>query len=763
MLRLSAIVLVSALIGAGLSQPRPQDVALQAAIRTETIEGNPKAAAEQYKAIIERYPGDRAIVALALVHLADCYRKLGDVAARDVYARVVRDYGDQGDAVQIARARLAASEGDVEPVRRVWSLPGEASLASRISWNGRWLAYIDSSDSGAGDLFVRDLVAGSDRRLTRTNNKPGTSWRSFADAAAISRDGSQIAYEWWAGDHAELRILRLQGRPSPPRILARDLSVAHIDPRDWSPDGRWIAAMWRRTDRTHEIGLISTADGSLRTLHKIDQACACAGNVAVALSPDGRYLAFHMPGAGTFTRDIHVVPTAGGPVMPAVVYRGDDALVGWSPDGRAIVFKSDRAGSAGLWSVPFDGGRAGRPADVKLEIGAFAPLGTTASGAIYGCRCEPQPDSDIKIASIDFSTGEFASPPVDAVQEYVGTNSQPFWSNDGKYFAYRSLRTNQDPMLVIRSAETLAVVRELRSKLSSINDPRWSPDDRSIAVIGRDFDNRFGYYNIDVETGRATPIIIYPSPGNRMGPLGPEGSWSADGRKFYFRRYRYTPPRGADLEMFLVEVDVATGDERVLVRSDPPDPIPATLSTDARTMFYRRPIESATNEFAIVARDLATGTEREVIRRPNIGSVNRSPDGHWLALTIDPAKTTPASIVLVPLLGGEPVELWRAEGTQSIGSAQMLALGAGSWAIDSQSLIARRMLGPDQPELWWLSIDGRRMRKLEELTGLVPAGLRVHPDGKRVLFGARVAGGGSSPKPTEVWVWENLLGPSVRR
>jgi Tol biopolymer transport system component len=744
------------------SQARPQDIELQAAIRTETIDGNPKAAAEQFKAIAARYSGDRAVVALALVHLAECYRKLGDQAARDVYARVVRDYADQNDAVQLARSRLASSEANGAPVRLIWSLHAATSVASRVSWNGRWVAYVDWTDAGAGDLFLRDLFSGSERRLTRTRNRLGTSRNAFVGGAAISRDGSRIAYEWRDGDRAELRFLLLQSPAVPPRVLERDPSVASVDPRDWTPDGRWIAGLWRRKDQALEIGLISTTDGSLRPLKVLDQACACAGNVAMSVSPDGRYLAYHMPAAQTRTRDIYVVPTTGGAAMPAVEYRGDDALVGWAPDGRSIVFMSDRTGSAGVWAVAFKNGLTASPAPLKLNIGAFAPLGIASTGAVFGCRCEPEAGSDIKIASLDFSTGRFLSLPTDAVQEYVGTNSQPFWSNDGRYFLYRSVRQNQDPLLAIRSADTLALVRELRPKLSMISDPRWSPDDKTIAVIARDFENKFGYYRIDVETGKTAPIILYPSPGNRMGPMGPESSWSADGRKFYFRRTKYTPD-GPDLESVLVEVAVMTGEERILVESASAREIRAVLSTDTRTLYYLR-AAPGTSEVGLIALTLATGAEREVIRRANIASVNRSPDGKWLGLTIEPTAANPSIVLLVPTGSGDPVELWRAPSTRTLGAPREQVQGAGVWAADSRSLISRRTMGTNPPQFWWVPIDGMAGSKLDEFTGSVPAGLRVHPDGKRLLFGATVAGAPTqSPKPTEIWIWEDLLVTGVRR
>jgi hypothetical protein len=133
------------------SQSRPQDIALEAAIRTETVDGNPRAAAEQYRAIIEKYSQDTRVVARALVHLADCYRKVGDAAARDVYARVIREFSDQQDAVRRERREATRYRvGDVAPVRRISTLPAGSNVAGRVSWNGRLLVHIDWSEAGAG-------------------------------------------------------------------------------------------------------------------------------------------------------------------------------------------------------------------------------------------------------------------------------------------------------------------------------------------------------------------------------------------------------------------------------------------------------------------------------------------------------------------------------------------------------------------------------------------------------------------------------------
>ena len=71
------------------------EVALQAAIKIETIDGDLKAAIEQYKRIAALPGASRATVATALLRMGQCYEKLGNAEARTAYERVVREFGDQ--------------------------------------------------------------------------------------------------------------------------------------------------------------------------------------------------------------------------------------------------------------------------------------------------------------------------------------------------------------------------------------------------------------------------------------------------------------------------------------------------------------------------------------------------------------------------------------------------------------------------------------------------------------------------------------------
>jgi tetratricopeptide (TPR) repeat protein len=128
----------------GVSQSDKQGEALlQAAKNLELVKGDLKAAIEQYKQILARPEVGRTVAAKALLGMGQCYEKLGQTEARTAYEQLVRQYGDQAEQVQAARARLAAlggapgQSGSAEmTIRRVWSGAGVMSPAHLLRMDG---------------------------------------------------------------------------------------------------------------------------------------------------------------------------------------------------------------------------------------------------------------------------------------------------------------------------------------------------------------------------------------------------------------------------------------------------------------------------------------------------------------------------------------------------------------------------------------------------------------------------------------------------
>src|ERR1700732_3872862 len=84
-------------------------------------------------------------------------------------------------------------------------------------------------------------------------------------------------------------------------------------------------------------------------------------------SPDGAHLAFTAEEHGN--QDVYVMPASGGVARRLTYHPGPDRVVGWTPDGKDVLFASARSSFHGrfdrLFTVPLAGGF---PSEVPLPI-----------------------------------------------------------------------------------------------------------------------------------------------------------------------------------------------------------------------------------------------------------------------------------------------------------------------------------------------------------------------------------------------------------
>jgi Tol biopolymer transport system component len=647
------------------------EAALKAAMDKEVVQGDLKGAIEQYKKIAESK--DRSLAAKALIRMAECYQKLGDAESRKIYEQVVKDYADQKEAVAFARARLGAPTQNAGIItRQVWTGP-KVDAYGTVSPDGRFLSF---TDWDTGDLALHDFATGQDRHLT---NK-GT-WEQSDEQAilsTISRDGKQVAYEWHDGRSLfEVRLIDLNG--GKPRVLVPNRPGMEIMPLDWSPDGRWIAVLVFRNpspDVQGQIGLVSTADGTLRLLKSVDRPL-----FKLTFSPDGKYLAYDLEANRKW--EIRVLAVDGISETTALAQPDNDRVLGWSPDGK-LLFASDRSGLSGIWSIAItDGKPQGAPELIKANVNPNS-LGLSRSGALYYSVVTS--GRDVYVASVDFETGKVLSAPNPVPQPYLGLNDFPQWSRDGKYLAYLSRREASErsrrlTILAIRSVET-GKVRELNPKMRMLNrgnfpQPLWSPDGGSLVVNGADLQGRAGVYRIDTQNGEAVPVVL-DDPGRENVSTR---AWSLDGRTLYLAR-----------------VDVKS---RVAM---------------------------------LFARDMQSGQEREILRRQYpreypvaIGGVAPSPDGRLLAVTVFDGSTQSGSLLVIPAGDGEARELLH---TSNSGPEQLGVFVA--WTPDGKYVIFRKGGPPATRETFRIPAEGGAATKYgAEWT---PGPFSINPDGRQVAF-----------------------------
>lgn len=534
------VLVLSAGGGRPAAQSRPE-VALRAAIETETIKGDLRGAIAQYRALAAS--PDRAIAAQALVRMADCHRKLGDAEARGLYERVVREFADQSEAVAAARAGLretgagesargTATRGD----RAVWT-GNNVDMFGRVSPDGRYVTFVEWEKTG--NLALRDLSTNTERLLTRYDGKPYSAW---AEYSTISSDGSEVLYIWGLpGDGEnqtrELRRLGLNGGSpkEPVTVFTAPSDLRFFGPLDWSKDKSFVATTMSKRDGTGQIVTIRVADGAVTVLRPV----SWRGPDRLFLSPDARYLAYDLRVSETDPRsDVFVMDLTTRREAHAVQHAAGDGVLGWSPDGRHLLFTSDRTGADAIWAQALEeGSPSGQPVMLKPD-GAGLSLGVTPSGTLYVYKIVSS--RDVALADLDLAAGRLLKPR-GFDRGFVARPRVPAWSRDGKRLAYPG---GADGTVVIRDLEA-GTTRELAGGLLFLRDPRWSPDGSRVLVASRDRQGRNGIFTIDVQSGAVETVVLGP-------PFGASPLWSGDGSKIYY------------LHKGLIERTLASGAERTL-------------------------------------------------------------------------------------------------------------------------------------------------------------------------------------------------------
>lgn len=663
-------------------------------------------------------------LSMCLIFASDCMVPAGGLAQRPI-------------SVRTAPAPIRATAE-----RLVWSPRGDAGLGG-VSSDGRLVPFLSSNDPTGRQipraLFLHDLRTGTDRRLTAP--PPSDTEGAPSDnhcVCALSRTASHMAYVWWTGvgtaPRAELRVIRLAepGIPMPRTIFGGRAGATPqraglwIIPFDWTPDGRWVvASIEDNTNGQTQIALISAVADSVNVLATVASNRLAA---APALSPDGRHLAFDVREEGAMGRGIFLIDVRTGGLVRLPLESGGLYVVGWSPDGRQLLFTSDRRGSRDLYAVAIDRDRAGEPVMVRRGMRALSGLGVTKQGALF-YRVRHFESPTLHVTALDVGDTVAAFRAVDRVSRPMFWRTYHAWSRDAKQLAYWADRYEEGspPILVIRSLDSRRD-RELRPRLSRGYDLRWSPDDRLLYARGDDEEGRAGVFLIDARSGEAS----------RLAGVDDIRHWSPSGGRIYFDRAITTT---ADTTAIIERV-LSTGAEREVYRGPAGGPRRLALSPEAGTVYYRRAAGSGQG-FDVVARDLETSSDRTLVAGRAIGALELSPDGRYL--------TTPSDggILLIPVGGSPP--------------RQLAGINWVYWTRTSSGMLLRQAdLAGNQFQpvaYWWMHPDSTSRRRL-----VLPIGTNVvgdaalSPDGRHFAYTEREQ---LATTPSELWVLEDIL-PSSR-
>jgi Tol biopolymer transport system component len=670
----------------------------QKALAKERAEGNIEEAIALYQKVIEESK-DKALAAKAQLRIGYCYEKLGLSEAQKAFQKVIDNYPAQTEAVKTAKEKLAVlikAKSVVEKedmnfeIRPVWQKP-KWDIIGAPSPDGKYLSYVDWD---TGDLAYREISTEKTHRLTDKAREEES--QECAYDSKWSPDSKQIAY-CWENDQEEYVDLRVIGTDSKePRILHRvDYNNSWVEPGDWTPDGKHI--LIRLSEDKFKFGFLSVADGSLCIIREIASLEQYSQPGLSLVSPDGEYIAYDFQqNADTPNHDIFLLSVDGTSNVPLAPHPSHDFLLGWAPDGRRVVFASDRAGTVDLWHILIEAGKQkGDPVLLRRNIGSINPLGLTQDGSFYFNTGKSNVPFDIYTAAIDSGTGEVLSSPKKLPLTYEGNNTFPAWSPDGKHLAYISrFDSLSRGTLCIYSVET-GKIHVIPYK-HPVGRPRWFPGGQNIIVRV----SRKGIYKVNVRTEDFSALI------ERKEEL-PVGSPS--------------------------------------------------ISPDNRSIFYVR-FDREKKVTHVMARDLQTGEERELYSIPLYEhSMVLSPDGKQLALMCSENpyenKEKKHMLKIIPVDGGAVKEV---HSFIQIGSWGLVDV---AWSSDGQYVFFSKLSSIQSEErqldwdLWKVAVEGGQAEKMELMMHRFRS-LSVHPDGQQIAFASHSLG--VKPAP-EVWIMENFL------
>ena len=266
------------------------------------------------------------------------------------------------------------------------------------------------------------------------------------------------------------------------------------------------------------------------------------------VSPDGKHVAVGMLDRGN--TEIWIWDLARRTFRRLTFNPGMDGLPLWTPDGRAIIFMSARAGALNLYRQVVDGGTVGR-----LTTSAIPqwPTSITRDGTrLFGFEIGPNATRDIILVQLSIPTtvGAGDSPMRPLAQKLFHGNFAEI-SPDGRFLAYQSDESGRFDVHV----RPFPLVNSDRWQVSTQGGtrPAWSRSGRELFYI----DDSMALTAVPVRTSgpkfsTGSPERVFETTYAQPNPAR-HYDVSGDGRRFLMLKQSAADPNATPASMVVVE------------------------------------------------------------------------------------------------------------------------------------------------------------------------------------------------------------------
>lgn len=503
---------------------------------------------------------------------------------------------------------------------------------------------------------------------------------------------------------------------------AQELPIIHdMHYADLSADGSRVAFSYQGDLWVADVNELGQGVARRLTVH-------VAYDGRVRFSPDGKRLAFTSNRYGS--DDLFIVPAEGGEIQRVTFHSAADVMGEWSPDGTKLLFSS--------------GGRDFRewaPYEIDIETGYVRPLfhdSENCNGMSYspdgryiaGLRggqswwrkgYKGSGDSDVFIYDRETDTLEVLT------EDYNGTDNWPVFAEDGRTLCWVSDRDGRPNIYAMDLAtrQTRRITdydQDATIYLSVSGDGKtliyeWNFDLWTVPVRGGEprkleirapLDYKESFEAEETKTSdieemevnrdgswvaiRLRDDIFLIKPEFKNGSVrltdwpGMDGDyfWHPDGKRLAYLTQQNGP---SDIWIY----DTETKEKRAFVE-DPQHYLDMLGYTwDGTKLLFRR--EGGAD--GVYAADAETGEVRKLIDLPDVQEVRISPDGRWIAATINHVRSG-SDIYLRPIHraddqwvnvtnnpDGNSTPMWSPDGKKLF----FVSYRTGSWQVYSTDLV----------------------------------------------------------------------------
>jgi serine/threonine protein kinase len=381
--------------------------------------------------------------------------------------------------------RIRESGGEPEPLTHLNSALGENShRGARFLPDGRRFFYTSRCADAQNDaLYIGSLDSQEVRRVMKMQSKAAyiPPRNGSSGALLFFRDGGLVAQQF------DIETETVSGVPKPVISNVEYDSAGISAYFQVSADGRIVVVRRSGSLNTQLTWFERNGQeiGRLREKGRFSQP---------RLSPNGERVAFERPGTQTGNRDIWTIELQRDIAAPLTLNAANDWYPVWSPDGKQMLFGSDRSGGT------------------QLELHIKQAIDSGAEEVSLGVGSDPY-DWSKDGQWITSGSADVFVRLVSAPQQRIEFLATPFreggarFSPDGKWLAYVSNETGHFEVYV-RPFNGAPAAAEGKIQMSSNGGdfPVWRQDGQELFYMSRDFDIHA------VDTSHLASAVTAPAP-----------------------------------------------------------------------------------------------------------------------------------------------------------------------------------------------------------------------------------------------------------